>query len=86
MRVFGMTHAHRARYSAPALIEETCPMKIKGAMLYEQGLPRPYAKSQPLKIETLDLEGPRAGEVLVKVGAAGLCHSDLSTIEGLRPA
>jgi alcohol dehydrogenase len=60
-------------------------MKIKGAVLYEQGLPRPYAKSQPLKIETLDLEGPRAGEVLVKVGAAGLCHSDLSTIEGLRP-
>ena len=48
-------------------------MKIKGAVLYEQGLPRPYAKSQPLKIETLDLEGPRAGEVLVKVGAAGLC-------------
>jgi alcohol dehydrogenase len=60
-------------------------MKIRGAVLYEQGLPRPYAKSQPLKIETLDLEGPRAGEVLVKVGAAGLCHSDLSTIEGVRP-
>jgi len=60
-------------------------MKIKGAVLYEQGLPRPYAQSQPLKIETLDLEGPRAGEVLVKVGAAGLCHSDLSTIEGKRP-
>lgn len=60
-------------------------MKIKCAVLYEQGLPRPYAKSQPLKIETLDLDGPRANEVLVKVGAAGLCHSDLSTIEGLRP-
>lgn len=60
-------------------------MKIKGAVLYEQGLPRPYAKSRPLHIETLDLEGPRAGEVLVKVKAAGLCHSDLSTIEGARP-
>lgn len=60
-------------------------MKIKGAVLYEQGLPRPYAKSMPLKIETLDLEGPRAGEVLVQVKAAGLCHSDLSTIEGARP-
>jgi len=60
-------------------------MKVKGAVLYEQGLPRPYSKSRPLKIETLDLEGPRAGEVLVKVRAAGLCHSDLSTIEGARP-
>ena len=60
-------------------------MQIKGAVLYEQGLARPYAKSRPLHIETLDLEGPRAGEVLVKVRAAGLCHSDLSTIEGARP-
>ena len=60
-------------------------MKIQGAVLYEQGLPRPYAKSRPLRIETLDLEDPRAGEVLVRVKAAGLCHSDLSTIEGARP-
>ena len=60
-------------------------MQIKGAVLYEQGLPRPYASSRPLRIETLDLEGPRAGEVLVRVRAAGLCHSDLSTIEGARP-
>lgn len=60
-------------------------MKIRGAVLYEQGLPRPYAESRPLRIETLDLEGPRAGEVLVQVKAAGLCHSDLSTIEGVRP-
>ena len=37
-------------------------MKMRGAVLYEQGLPRPYVKSQPLKIETLDLEGPRVGE------------------------
>ncbi len=59
-------------------------MKIQGAVLYEQGLPRPYASSHPLHIETLDLEGPRAGEVLVKVRSAGLCHSDLSTIEGAR--
>ncbi len=59
-------------------------MKIQGAVLYEQGLPRPYAKSRPLHIETLDLEGPRTGEVLVKVRSAGLCHSDLSTIEGAR--
>lgn len=60
-------------------------MKIRAAVLYEQGKPRPYAKSKPLVIETLDLEPPGASEVLVKVAGAGLCHSDLSTIEGLRP-
>jgi alcohol dehydrogenase len=60
-------------------------MKMRGAVLFEQGLPRPYAQSKPLRIETLDLEGPRAGEVLVKVKAAGLCHSDLSTVNGDRP-
>ena len=33
-------------------------MKMRGAVLYEQGLPRPYTDSNPLVIETLDLEGP----------------------------
>lgn len=59
-------------------------MKIKGAVLYEQGLPRPYSTSKPLVIETLDLDGPQRNEVLVEIRAAGLCHSDLSTIEGIR--
>jgi len=54
------------------------------AVMYEQGLPAPYAESQPLKIEEVDLEGPGEGEVLVEVRAAGLCHSDLSQIAGLR--
>ncbi|MEC8204717.1 MAG: zinc-dependent alcohol dehydrogenase family protein, partial [Pseudomonadota bacterium] len=40
---------------------------------------------QPLKIEEVDLDPPGPGEVLVKVMAAGLCHSDLSAIEGVRP-
>jgi len=60
-------------------------MKISAAVLYQQGLTRPYADSKPLKIETLDLEGPGEGEVLVKVEGAGLCHSDLSTIDNSRP-
>lgn len=59
-------------------------MKMRGAVLYETGLPRPYDTSAPLRIETLDLDGPQAGEVLVEIRAAGLCHSDLSTIEGIR--
>jgi alcohol dehydrogenase len=49
------------------------------------GAPAPYAASKPLKIETLDLDPPGEGEVLVQIKAAGLCHSDLSVIEGARP-
>ncbi len=60
-------------------------MKTTAAVLYEMGLQRPYADSQPLKIEELELEGPGPGEVLVEVRAAGLCHSDLSVINGDRP-
>src|SRR6516225_9019308 len=60
-------------------------MKITAAVLYEQGLPRPYAESRPLRIETVDLEGPGEGEVLVQVKGAGICHSDLSTIDNSRP-
>lgn len=60
-------------------------MKTTAAVLYEMGLPRPYAESRPLRIEELDLEGPGEGEVLVEVKAAGLCHSDLSVIDGARP-
>lgn len=60
-------------------------MRVKGAVLREMGLPAPYAKSQPLKIETLELDGPGPGELRVKVRAAGLCHSDLSVIDGSRP-
>jgi len=60
-------------------------MKATASVLYEMGLPRPYSESQPLKVEELDLEGPGEGEVLVEVAAAGLCHSDLSVIDGARP-
>lgn len=60
-------------------------MKIKAAVLRQMGFGRPYASSQPLVIEELDLQGPGPNEVLVKIRAAGLCHSDLSVIEGNRP-
>ncbi len=60
-------------------------MQTKAAVLYEQGRARPYAQSQPLAIEVVDLDDPRDGELLVEIAAAGLCHSDLSTIEGIRP-
>jgi Zn-dependent alcohol dehydrogenase len=57
-------------------------MRMTAAVMHEQALPTPYATSQPFKIEEVDLEGPGEGEVLVEVRAAGLCHSDLSTVLG----
>src|SRR5688572_12509722 len=60
-------------------------MKIRAAVLNEMGAERPYAKSKPLAIEEVELDPPGPGEVLVKIAAAGLCHSDLSVIDGNRP-
>lgn len=60
-------------------------MKIRAAVLDAMGAPLPYAQSRPLKIEELDLDPPGPGEILVRMQAAGLCHSDLSVINGDRP-
>lgn len=60
-------------------------MKVRAAVLHEVGLPQPYRESRPLKIEELDLAAPGPGEVLVRIRAAGLCHSDLSVVNGDRP-
>ena len=60
-------------------------MRIRAAVLREMGLPTPYAQSRPLEICEVELDGPGPGEMLVKIGAAGLCHSDLSVIDGSRP-
>src|SRR4028119_1325703 len=60
-------------------------MRIKAALLREAGLPAPYAQSKPLEIAEVELAAPGYGEVLVRIRAAGLCHSDLSVINGDRP-
>src|SRR6266545_1012220 len=60
-------------------------MKMTAGVMFEQGLERPFARSMPLKIESVDLDGPGEHEVLVEIAAAGLCHSDLSAIQGMRP-
>jgi alcohol dehydrogenase len=60
-------------------------MKIHGAVLHTMGAATPYAQSKPLAIEAVELDAPGPGEVLVKIAAAGLCHSDLSVINGDRP-
>ncbi|RJG02912.1 zinc-dependent alcohol dehydrogenase family protein [Noviherbaspirillum sedimenti] len=60
-------------------------MKTRAAVLYQLDAPAPYAESKPLKITEVSLDAPGPGEVLIKMQAAGLCHSDLSVINGNRP-
>ena len=60
-------------------------MKTKAAVLHQMYLERPYSASNPLIIEDLELDSPGFNEVIVKIKAAGLCHSDLSVIDGNRP-
>ncbi|HEV2076166.1 MAG TPA: alcohol dehydrogenase catalytic domain-containing protein, partial [Thermoleophilaceae bacterium] len=60
-------------------------MRVRGAVLTEMGRAAPYADSLPLEVTELELAPPGPDEVLVRVGAAGLCHSDLSVIDGSRP-
>jgi alcohol dehydrogenase len=60
-------------------------MKTRAAVLEKMGIPGPYAESKPLRIREVDLAPPGPGEVLVRIEAAGLCHSDLSVINGDRP-
>ncbi|HLR98514.1 MAG TPA: alcohol dehydrogenase catalytic domain-containing protein [Mycolicibacillus parakoreensis] len=57
---------------------------ITGAVLDRIGLQRPYARSRPLTVTDLELAPPGPGELLVRIEAAGLCHSDLSVIDGTR--
>ncbi len=52
-------------------------MQVKAAVAHRAGT--------PLAIETVDLEGPRAGEVLVEIKATGICHTDAYTLSGKDP-
>lgn len=60
-------------------------MKTRAAVLYEMGASQPYAESLPLVIDEITLAAPERGEVLVEIVGAGLCHSDLSVVDGSRP-
>jgi alcohol dehydrogenase len=60
-------------------------MRVRAAVIRQMELPTPYAESRPLSVEEVDLDPPGTGEVLVRNVAAGLCHSDLSTVDGARP-
>ncbi len=50
-------------------------MKTRAAVAWEA--------KKPLTIETIDIEGPKAGEVLVELMATGICHTDAYTLSGL---
>lgn len=52
-------------------------MKTRAAIAWEAG--------KPLEIEEVDLEGPKAGEVLVRIAATGVCHTDAYTLSGKDP-
>jgi alcohol dehydrogenase len=45
---------------------------------------RPYTQSKPMSVEEVELGDPRVGELLVRIEAAGVCHSDLSVVDGSR--
>lgn len=53
------------------------PMDVRAAVA--------YGANQPLVVETVQLEGPRAGEVLVEIKATGVCHTDAYTLSGMDP-
>ncbi len=59
-------------------------MKITAAVLDQIGAAAPYAASRPLRLAELDLAAPGPGELLLRIDAAGLCHSDLSVVNGDR--
>jgi S-(hydroxymethyl)glutathione dehydrogenase / alcohol dehydrogenase len=52
-------------------------MKVRAAVAREAG--------KPLSLETVDVEGPKAGEVLVEIKATGICHTDEYTLSGADP-
>ena len=59
-------------------------VSFKAALLDTCTDKRPFSDSKPLKIEMIEAEDPAAHEVLVRIGAASLCRSDLSVITGVR--
>jgi len=59
-------------------------VRITGAVLETSGARAPFAQSRPLTVQELDLDPPGPGELLVRIEAAGVCHSDLSVVDGNR--
>lgn len=60
-------------------------IRTRAAVLRRSPVERPYTETRPLEIEEIEIASPGPGEVMVAIRAAGLCHSDLSVINGDRP-
>ncbi|QIG38461.1 alcohol dehydrogenase catalytic domain-containing protein [Microbacterium sp. 4R-513] len=60
-------------------------MRITGAVLETSGAEAPFTTSRPFTVGELELDPPESGELLVRIEAAGVCHSDLSVVDGNRP-
>jgi alcohol dehydrogenase len=60
-------------------------MRTRAAVLTAIGSATPYAHSKPIAIEELEFDAPGPGEVVVRIASAGLCHSDLSNLNGTIP-
>src|SRR3974390_1808117 len=52
-------------------------MDVRAAVAFEKG--------KPLELETVQLDGPKAGEVMVEIKATGVCHTDEYTLSGADP-
>jgi alcohol dehydrogenase len=60
-------------------------LRTRAAVLIADDRSRPYADSRPVEVMELELHGPGPGELLIRIDAAGVCHSDLSVVDGNRP-
>jgi alcohol dehydrogenase len=60
-------------------------VRTRAAVLNAIGAEPPYARSTPITIEELEFDAPGPGEVVVRIASAGLCHSDLSNLNGTIP-
>jgi Zn-dependent alcohol dehydrogenase len=58
---------------------------IVGAVLERSGSARPFAESRPFTVSAIELDEPAGDELLVRIEAASVCHSDLSGVDGSRP-
>lgn len=63
----------------------TSSRTIRGAVLNRLGADAPYAETTPITVDELELTGPAENELLVRIEAASICHSDLSVVNGSRP-
>ncbi|MGO1543385.1 MAG: alcohol dehydrogenase catalytic domain-containing protein [Gulosibacter sp.] len=71
--------------TSSATSTDTQTRTIRGAVLNQLGAESPFAENKPITIDELTLDAPAQNELLVRIEAASICHSDLSVVNGSRP-